>query len=149
MTTDTEHHTIPDLPVVNPNRYIFTPSLEVAKRKHSDGTLITQWPICHEFGDCRLYVRPKEIDGEYAAFEYALIGLLKRTEADVPSYEDDTSLVRTMCGGHCNAEGLRYSYFGDPLLGAVGMVENLDAKALAEAMLYVAMYQKKWCTEAE
>lgn len=145
MTTDTDYAFIPALPVINPNRYIHTPSLEINKRKHSDGTVITKWPIHHNFGGLRLYVRPKEVEGEYSAFDFELIGLIRRTVEDRPTYDSDNALIRSICHGHCAEEGVRYSYFGDPLLGAVGMVENLDAKALAEAMQYIAMYQKKWC----
>jgi hypothetical protein len=149
MTADTERSIVPTTPVVNPHRYIFTPSLEFSRRKHSDGTVICEWPILHEFQGFRLYVKPKEIDDEYSAFHFALIGLIRRNEQDDPSYEKPESLVREVCNGFCDDSGITYSYFGDPLLGASGMVQNLDPKALAEALMYVSMYQKKWCfTEA-
>lgn len=145
MTADTENTVRPALPVVNPHRYIYTPSLEIARRKYSDGSLITAWPIMHEFGGTRLFVRPKYIEGEYGAFDFELLGLMKRDAGDEPSWDNPRSLVRSICSGFCGEEGLKYTYMGDPLIGASGMVENLDPKALAEAMLYVAMYQKKWC----
>lgn len=147
MTTDTDSIFTPALPVVNPHRYIYTPSLEFASRKHSDGTVVSDWPIHHVFGNFRLYVKPKEVDGEYEAFSFVLLGLLRRTEDDQPGYDNPTSLVREVCNGYCNGEGIRYCYFGDPLLGGSGLVENIDLKALSEALVFVAMYQKKWCSE--
>lgn len=137
------------IPVVNPNRFIHIPSLKIGQRKNSNGTLISEWLIHHDFHDYRLYIQPISVDDEYQAFDFEVVGLLRANPDDQPSYDNPESLIRSVCHGHCNGNGIRYSYFGDPLLGGTALVEELDPKALAEALMYVSLYQKKWCVDAD